>query len=100
MRGYPSISSTFATSLINSLMQEHECSILFITAFKLFTIKIAFSWCKNVKILPSFTQRYNGHHLGDNCIQIFFFWGGGEVYRRIYGRKFSFTVTRKRSRKR
>ena len=34
--------------------------------------------------------------LGDKCIQIFLF---GEVYRRIYGRKFSFTAMRERSRK-
>ena len=33
-------------------------------------------------------------HLGDYCIQKFSF---GEVYRPIYGRKFSFTATRKRS---
>ena len=36
------------------------------------------------------------NHLRDNCIQKFSF---GEVYRRIYGRKFSFTATRERSRK-
>ena len=30
MRGLPSILSLFATSLINSLIQEHECKILFI----------------------------------------------------------------------
>ena len=36
------------------------------------------------------------NYSGDNCIQNFSF---GEVYRRIYGRKFSFTATRKRSRK-
>ena len=34
--------------------------------------------------------------LGDNCVQIFNLW---EVYRWIYGRKFSFTATRERSRK-
>ena len=34
------------------------------------------------------------HHLGDNCIQNFHF---GEVYRRKYGAKFSFTATRERS---
>ena len=36
------------------------------------------------------------NNLGDNCILKFSF---GEVYRRIYGQKFSFTVTLKRSRK-
>ena len=30
MRGLPSILSLFATSLINSIIQEHECQILFI----------------------------------------------------------------------
>ena len=30
MRGLPSILSLFATSLINSIKQEHECKILFI----------------------------------------------------------------------
>ena len=35
-------------------------------------------------------------YLGDNCIQIFHL--GRQVYRRTYGRKFSFTATRKRSR--
>ena len=30
MRGLPSILSLFATSSINSLIQEHECKILFI----------------------------------------------------------------------
>ena len=34
--------------------------------------------------------------LGDNHIQNFSF---GEVYQRIYGRKFSFTATLERSRK-
>ena len=37
------------------------------------------------------------HQLGDNCIQNFSF---GEVYRRIYGGKFSFTAMREWSRKR
>ena len=31
MRGLPSILSFFATSLINSIIQEHKCKILFIT---------------------------------------------------------------------
>ena len=30
LRGLPSILSLLATSLINSIKQEHECSILFI----------------------------------------------------------------------
>ena len=30
MRGLPSILSLFATSLINSIKQEHKCKILFI----------------------------------------------------------------------
>ena len=30
MRGFPSILSLLATSLINSIIQEHKCSIIFI----------------------------------------------------------------------
>ena len=37
----------------------------------------------------------NGLELGHNCIDFFLF---GEVYRLIYGGKFSFTATRERSR--
>ena len=48
--------------------------------------------------MPQFVKvhvcRYS--ELGDNCIQNSF----GEVYFQIYGRKFSFTATRKRSHKR
>ena len=33
MRGSPSISSLFATSLINSSIHEHGCWILFITCY-------------------------------------------------------------------
>ena len=68
------------------------------------TLKSRF-WCKSVMILSLCTHRYYGRHnvyrksinqLGDNLIQNFSF---GEVYCRIYGWKFSFTATRKRSRK-
>ena len=55
--------------------------------------------CPRSLLRPSKTEtsllRYRDYleYLGDNCIQ------NGEVYRRIYVRKFSFTATRERSRK-
>ena len=47
----------FATSLINSIIQRvHECHM------PLKSIKKSHFWRDNVKIVPSFTQRYNGRH--------------------------------------
>ena len=59
MRGLPSILSLFPTSLSNSIIQEHECKILFYHRTSKFD-KIALGR-KNVYIL-SITQRYNGRH--------------------------------------
>ena len=50
----------FATGLINSIIQEHKCKILFIMTLKI-TLQISI-WCEKVKMLPSFRQRYNGPH--------------------------------------
>ena len=43
-------------ALINSIIQEHLCKVLFITILEI--IKNAF-WHENIKILPSFMQRYD-----------------------------------------
>ena len=49
----------FAMSLINSVIQEHECYILFITRHK-FTLKSHF-YLKTSRFCM-FTQHYNEHH--------------------------------------
>ena len=61
MRGLPSIYLFFTTSLINSMIQEHECQILFITGHH---NQITKNRILGVKIsrFCHFTQRYNGRH--------------------------------------
>ena len=50
--------------------------------------------CRNQRQHNFPDDNFSSVYLGDNCILKFSF---GEVYRRIYGLKFSFTAARKRS---
>ena len=61
MRGLPSILSLFATSLINSIVQEHECFKFYLSYDIEITLKSHF-WRKNIIILSICTQRCYGRH--------------------------------------
>ena len=62
MRGLPRISSLFRIEFNNFNNTEARMfdSIYHMT-LKFYTLKITFRR-ENIKIVPSFTQRYNGHH--------------------------------------
>ena len=48
-------------NLINSIIQEHECYVLFITGHQNY-LKITFVMCKHKDFAIIFTQHYNGRH--------------------------------------
>ena len=59
MQGLPSIYLFFTTSLINSIIRKHKCKILLSHDIKI--TKKSHIW-EIFKVLPSFTQHYNGCH--------------------------------------
>ena len=74
------------TTLLEFFMVTHQSVLIYCRKFMTLSNQTPRCIFKCIRICK----------LGDNCIQKFSF---GEVYRRIYGRKFSFTATRERSRK-
>ena len=61
MRGLLSILTIFCNELINLIIQEHECLIIYIS----YDIKVTFKYHflrKNVNILSLCTQRCYGRH--------------------------------------